>query len=221
MHNGKGRSSNPLGWLASCKHIIHLPWIRVESDVATGNGSCPLRSKHVSLGSYHSCFPLCLICLDSDAGNDAHAGFIVYSRLAELMTAMTITPEREYYSFDCVGGFLRKPSGAHWFPYNPNYDPGPLPPPKNKEKRKQPTMQVDAPQDLSRSVEIQVAGSSARSATTMQGPKSFKERQPNRPAFRKQRPRSQWSQAQVSNQSLPQFGHPGRPPPQSMTDDRA
>src|SRR6266550_3369338 len=175
MHNGKGRTNNPLGWLASCKRISHLPWIRVESNVATGNGSCPLRSKHVSLGSYHSCFPLCLICFDSDAGNDAHAGFVVYSRLAELMEAMTITPEKEYYSFDCVGGYLRKPSGAPWFPYNPNYDPGPPPPPRNKEKQPSTTQ----PQDYSRFVEIQVAGSSARSA--IQGPKSFKEHQPNRP----------------------------------------
>ena len=138
------------------------------------------------------------------------------------MKAMTITPEKEYYSFDCVGGFLRKPSGAPWFPYNPNYDPGPPPPPRNKEKGKQSSttnIQVDAqPQDYSRFVEIQVAGSSARSA--MQGPKSFKDHQPNRPAFRKQRPRSQWSQAQASNQSLPQFGRRGHPPPQSMTDDR-
>ncbi|KAF8350210.1 ribonuclease H-like domain-containing protein [Amanita rubescens] len=73
------------------------------------------------------------------AGNDAHAGFIIYSRLAELMKAMTITPEKEYYSFDCVGGFLRKPSGAPWSPYNPNYDPGPPPPPRNKEKEKEPS----------------------------------------------------------------------------------
>lgn len=134
------------------------------------------------------------------------------------MHLMTITPKTEYYTFACIRGSLRNPSGALWFPYNPNYDPGPLPPPKpmgeRKQRQKQPsTGNVPTDAQLQGSQPI-AAGSSAQSA--MPVPRPFNERPPNRPAFRKQRRRPQQFQAQAPNQSLPQFS-PNSHHPQSMT----
>lgn len=37
-------------------------------------------------------------------------------------------PKSVYYTFDAIKGDLRDPSGIHWSPYNPDYDPGPPPP---------------------------------------------------------------------------------------------
>ena len=168
---------------------------------------------------------LCLTWLHSDAGNDAHAGFIVYTRLEELMQLMEITPKAEYYTFACIRGSLRNTSGDLWFPNNPNYDPGPLPPPRpmgerkeRKRKEKQPST-GNVPADAQPQGSHPIAtGSSAQNA--MPVPRPFNERLPNRPAFRKRR-RPQF-QAQVPNQSLPQFNPHGRHPPQSMaTIDRA
>lgn len=203
-----------------CRHTNHLPWIRVESNVATGNVTCPLLNKRVSFDSYHSISPLCLTRLHSDAGNDAHAGFMVYTRLEELMQVMAITPNTEYYTFACIRGSLRNPSGAPWFPHNPNYDPGPLPPPRvreQKRKEKRPST-GNVPADAQpQGSQPMVAGSSVQSA--MPVPRPYNERLPNRPAFRKRR-RPQQSQAQAPNQSLPQFS-PHHPPQSMTTIDRA
>lgn len=37
---------------------------------------------------------------------------------------------REWYSFDIVDGQPCKQDGTQWHPFNPNYDPGPPPPPR-------------------------------------------------------------------------------------------
>jgi len=39
-------------------------------------------------------------------------------------------PEREWYSFDAVNGQLCRQDGSQWYAENPNYDPGPPPPPR-------------------------------------------------------------------------------------------
>jgi len=44
-------------------------------------------------------------------------------------------PPAKYYTFDCMRGYYCEPSGLPWSPVNPNYDPGPLPPPSDKPKK--------------------------------------------------------------------------------------
>jgi len=36
-------------------------------------------------------------------------------------------PEREYFTFDAIGGVLRDDQGRPWFAFNPQYDRGPSP----------------------------------------------------------------------------------------------
>lgn len=43
---------------------------------------------------------------------------------------MATSPKAVYYTFDAVRGRLCEPSGMHWSAFNPDYDPGPPPPPK-------------------------------------------------------------------------------------------
>jgi len=64
------------------------------------------------------------------AANDAHSGFIIYCKFAEMAQAMAVAPKSIYYSFNAVDGLLCEPSGTPWAPVNPDYDPGPPPPPK-------------------------------------------------------------------------------------------
>jgi hypothetical protein len=64
------------------------------------------------------------------ASDDAHAGFTLYRILGTLLPLLPTPPDREWYSFDLVDGQLCKQDGTQWHPENPNYDPGPLPPPK-------------------------------------------------------------------------------------------
>lgn len=65
-----------------------------------------------------------------DAGNDAHSGYIVYKKLIMMSKLMATSPKAVYYTFDAVRGRLCEPSGMHWSAFNPDYDPGPPPPPK-------------------------------------------------------------------------------------------
>lgn len=52
--------------------------------------------------------------------------------------AMNPVPPSIYYSFSIVDGDLRDGLGIlPWQAHNPNYDPGPLPPPKNTDKADQ------------------------------------------------------------------------------------
>ncbi|KAG6815861.1 hypothetical protein H0H87_010717 [Tephrocybe sp. NHM501043] len=64
------------------------------------------------------------------AGNDAHAGFVLYQRLSAMANALEKVPKPVYYSFNFVRGNFCEPTGMHWNCYNPDYDPGPPPPPK-------------------------------------------------------------------------------------------
>lgn len=72
------------------------------------------------------------------AGNDAHAGFVLYTRLEDMKNNMAIVPGNECYMFDCFMGILCHPSGARWAPQNPDYDPGPPPPPRVKKEKPSP-----------------------------------------------------------------------------------
>lgn len=63
-------------------------------------------------------------------------------------------PETKYYTFDCVRGYYCEPSGLPWYPVNPRYDPGPIPPPKPRKdnpgrKGKEKQAEESAPQQLS------------------------------------------------------------------------
>ncbi|EKM83455.1 hypothetical protein AGABI1DRAFT_32248 [Agaricus bisporus var. burnettii JB137-S8] len=64
------------------------------------------------------------------AANDAHAGYVIYMRLMSMMPSLVTQPHARCYSFDSVRGRLCDLSGSTWQPSNPNYDPGPPPPPR-------------------------------------------------------------------------------------------
>jgi len=64
------------------------------------------------------------------ASNDAHAAFVVYARLMKMAKSMEVPPKPVYYTFNAVNGSLCGPSGMPWSPFNPNYDPSPLPSPE-------------------------------------------------------------------------------------------
>jgi len=64
------------------------------------------------------------------AGNDAHAGFTLYRKLETLLPLLPTPPKSVWYSFDVVNGQLCQRDGTQWHPFNPNYDPGPPPPPR-------------------------------------------------------------------------------------------
>ncbi|KAG6866837.1 hypothetical protein C0991_008773 [Blastosporella zonata] len=64
------------------------------------------------------------------AGNDAHAGFLLYQKLITMANALDKVPKPVYYSFNFVRDNFCEPSGMHWNCHNPDYDPGPPPPPK-------------------------------------------------------------------------------------------
>ena len=66
----------------------------------------------------------------ADASNDAHAGFSLYRKLGLLLPLLPTPPERRWYSFDAVNGRLCQQDGTQWHAENPNYDPGPPPPPR-------------------------------------------------------------------------------------------
>jgi hypothetical protein len=62
-----------------------------------------------------------------DAANDSHSGLAIYRVLG--LKALNLTPraEPEWFTFDAIHGVLRDYQGRPWFPFNPHYDPGPLP----------------------------------------------------------------------------------------------
>jgi len=71
------------------------------------------------------------------AANDAHAGYVIYSRLCNMAQAMIPIPPPTYYSFSLVNGLLYDSSGIFpWQAHNPYYDPGPPPPPKSTSSEK-------------------------------------------------------------------------------------
>jgi len=64
------------------------------------------------------------------ASNDAHAGFTLYKKLELLLPLLPTPPERGWYSFDAINGRLCRQDNTQWHAENPNYDPGPSPPPR-------------------------------------------------------------------------------------------
>ncbi|KAF8807243.1 ribonuclease H-like protein [Phlegmacium glaucopus] len=64
------------------------------------------------------------------ASNDAHAGLILYRKFETLLPLLPTHPKRMWYSFDVVDGQLCQPDGTRWHAFNPDYDPGPPPPPR-------------------------------------------------------------------------------------------
>lgn len=102
---------------------------KVESPAATGRVDCPTCNKIVSDVDCSSVLSDSYVHL-ADAANDAHAGLIIYERLMAMRESMVVVPKAVYYTFDAVRGRLCEPSGAQWSAYNPNYDPGPPPPPR-------------------------------------------------------------------------------------------
>ncbi|KAF8559334.1 ribonuclease H-like protein [Imleria badia] len=87
------------------------------------------------------------------AANDAHAGYVIYSRLLDMAQAMDPIPLPTYYSFSLVGGLLHDSSGlCPWQAHNPHYDPGPPPPPKpKKDSQERPHLGPVIPSELHRS----------------------------------------------------------------------
>ncbi|KAJ7169533.1 ribonuclease H-like domain-containing protein [Mycena filopes] len=69
--------------------------------------------------------------LDTEQREYASNGLALYTRLHLMLTAMDNPPNPNCYTFDAVRGRLCEPSGIAWVPYNPDYDPGPPPPPKD------------------------------------------------------------------------------------------
>ncbi len=133
-----------------------------------------------------------------DASNDAHAGYTLYKRLETMITLMQTPPEATWYSFSNIAGFLCNDDGLPWYPNNPNYDPGPLPPPKppteeqlaRAERRKQkqedslveqaspPAFQLEAGAPQDSQVQLQVEPGPSRSQgvssrQVVQGPIHF------------------------------------------------
>ncbi|TRM60154.1 hypothetical protein BD626DRAFT_571934 [Schizophyllum amplum] len=63
------------------------------------------------------------------AANDAHCGWVLYTRFMTLLAAMIKQPKSVCYTFDALGGRLCEPgTTTQWVPANPDYDPGPPPP---------------------------------------------------------------------------------------------
>ncbi|CDO72744.1 hypothetical protein BN946_scf184990.g27 [Trametes cinnabarina] len=108
----KGKYSNPIGLARLCETYEELTL--QKGRVQTSNWELPLDLRQQQY-----------------AANDCHVGLTLYTRLAAMAAAMTPVPERSWYSFDFISGFLYEPSsGELWQPYNPIYDPGPPPPPR-------------------------------------------------------------------------------------------
>jgi hypothetical protein len=70
------------------------------------------------------------ILLYLDAANDSHSGLAIYDVLIQKALNLTPRAEPEWFSFDAINGVLRDRQGYQWFPFNPHYDPGPLPSPQ-------------------------------------------------------------------------------------------
>ncbi|EPQ60975.1 ribonuclease H-like protein, partial [Gloeophyllum trabeum ATCC 11539] len=113
----KGKYSQPIGLarLVAVYEELELPKGRVQRS----NWERPLNVKQQDY-----------------AANDAHSGFIIYTKLIAMAELVQPKPLPLYYTFDVSEGLLVDTSGQPWSPMNPNYDPGPPPPPKEKKERK-------------------------------------------------------------------------------------
>jgi hypothetical protein len=100
-----------------------------------------------------------------------------------MLPLLSPQPEAKCYTFDAVGGRLYVPFGQTiWQPSNPDYDPGPLPPPREPRPQKIPNSEEHPPTESSDQTQIQVdCGSGSGSALpalqpnpSSQGPRFFR-----------------------------------------------
>ncbi|KAI9512325.1 ribonuclease H-like domain-containing protein [Russula earlei] len=59
------------------------------------------------------------------AANDSHASLAIYRVLLQRALALAAPPATECFRFDAIKGVLRDDEGQPWFPFNPQYEPGP------------------------------------------------------------------------------------------------
>jgi len=95
------------------------------------------------------------------ASNDAHAGFSLYTQLEKLLPLLPTLPERGWYAFDAVNGQLSQQDGTQWNAENPNYDPGPAPPPRLPREVKA-SMIITAESNAESNKEIEPSATKAR-----------------------------------------------------------
>lgn len=76
-----------------------------------------------------------------------------------MLSSMESTPEPSWYTCNILSGFLCTPAGLPWTPENPNYDPGPQPPPKELTEEQKERIERRKQQKLERSLNA-VASSS-------------------------------------------------------------
>jgi len=60
------------------------------------------------------------------AANDCHSSVAIYRTLIQRALVLDRV-EKEWFTFDAIKGVLRDVEGRPWFPFNPDYDPGPPP----------------------------------------------------------------------------------------------
>ncbi|KXN83591.1 Werner syndrome ATP-dependent helicase [Leucoagaricus sp. SymC.cos] len=107
------------------------------------------------------------------AANDAHAGFVIYTRLMAMLPSVSPQPEAKCYTFDTFGGQLCVPSGrTPWKAQNPEYDAGPPPPPKQPKKPKPPMSTKNATAVTSQSSQFLVDSGSGN-APSLPAPQSI------------------------------------------------
>ncbi|KAI0080064.1 ribonuclease H-like protein [Panus rudis PR-1116 ss-1] len=115
----KGRWSDPIGLSRLCEHYFQAALSK--GRVQRSDWSAYLKDNQVEY-----------------AANDCHSGFMLYKRLMRMLPFVTPVPQRIYFTFDCMYGYLYEPSidqpAKLWQPHNPFYDPGPLPEPKPKDE---------------------------------------------------------------------------------------
>ncbi|OSD05859.1 ribonuclease H-like protein [Trametes coccinea BRFM310] len=108
----KGKYSSPIGLARLCETYEELTLQKGRVQTSNWEQALDLRQQEY-------------------AANDCHVGLTLYTRLAAMAAAMSPVPDRAWYSFDTISGFLYEPSsGELWQPHNPYYDPGPPPPPR-------------------------------------------------------------------------------------------
>ena len=123
----QGKYNHPLGLARLTESYEYR--LLVKGKITRSNWEALLNERQQEC-QYHLFFLRMNLTTALDASNDAHAGFSLYKRLELLLPLLPTPPERGWYSFDAVNGRLCRQDGTQWYAENPNYDPGPPPPPK-------------------------------------------------------------------------------------------
>ncbi|KAL6299641.1 ribonuclease H-like domain-containing protein [Sparassis latifolia] len=110
----KGRYASPIGLSRLCE---------TYEELTLSKGKARLSNWEVDLSQLQQDY----------AANDCHSAFVLYRKLVSMAMDMASPPLAVYYTFNVVQGRLCHPvTSLNWFPHNPEYDPGPPPPPKVK-----------------------------------------------------------------------------------------